>query len=276
MTAAASRIGRYILSLLGLCIIGANAFGSDDATKIDPGRAIVSIDGSMTVERAATILGRQSNADIRVEECIRNRQVTLAVVRLPLADALSSLAALYDWRIVRSDDNSYRILLPAVPAVIDIKEMHGCLRRAVPIDLQAYAGYRDKATFDRTELPLIGKNFAGSGYVDIKQLRSDKLDIDKKQLFLELQDSLKTKNGLPYSKITSDQQHMLLRILLLDVCRTVWSDTTLTDPMPTNLLDPRNTAMKMGGSALMHGYLSTSDSGSQEFRGDGEPVSRHQ
>lgn len=224
--------------------------------------------GPDKLEAILEALRAQTHLDIRAEECLRDRIVMVSLEHVTIDQALLSIAELNNWRVVRREPNQYRLLRQSAPSGPDIKSLQRDLRNALPLDLQSYAGYREKVSLALTDLPLIGKVFAPKGYVDVRQIRDEQRASKQLQLFTEFKSHYGLRKPVRYAKLSDKEREDLLYLVLLSLSREVWQDVFMTRPIPPNLADPRQTVLILAGGTFSYGYV-VKKPGGDAFLGDG-------
>lgn len=226
---------------------------------------------TLRLETILEALRAQTHLDIRAEDCLRDRMIMVSLDHVTIENALLAIAELNNWQLTRGDAGQLRLSRKRAPAMPDIAQLQQSLRNAIPVDVQTYAGYRERATIELVADSPIASLLAGPGHVNTFRLRKDQTSSIQSKLYIEIKRHFPVKKPVRYAKLSTDQRDMLLHIILLSLSREVWEDPLMVNPIPPNLLDPRQTAVFLQGNILNHGYALKTDSG-YAFLGDGEPI----
>jgi hypothetical protein len=196
----------------------------------------------------------------------------VSLEHVTIDQALLSIAELNNWRVSRTEPDQYRLWRQSTPGVPDIRSLQRDLRNVLPLDLQLYAGYRDKVSFAPTDQTLIGKYFAPPGQPNVGQLRDEQRGSKQSQLFAEFKSHYGLRTPVRYAKLSDKEREDLLYLVLLSLSREVWQDIFMTNPIPPNLADPQQTVILLNGRLLSHGYTIKNPDGGDRFLGDGGTI----
>jgi hypothetical protein len=259
------------LSILANAVLTAIPARATDAAEQEKRPIVTLVTGHVTLESVLGLLREQTHADIRAEECLRDRIVMVSFDHVSLENVLVALAELNNWQVTSDAPGQYRLARKRAPVNVDIAHLQQAMRNALPLDLQSYAGYRDHASIGSALNPRLPGIPGNPALLDPSQLRDKQISTMQSILFADIVKNSAGKKQLSYTELSAEQKTMLAHIILLGLSKHVWADPLMVNPIPPNLLDPRQTAVFVQDHRLNHGYALKVGS-KFAFLGDGGEV----